>query len=54
MLSENTVISLDGVSKRYYLRSHRAEDLKTTILHLPSFLRKVWLSMRAATRTLAT
>ena len=40
MLSDNTVISLDGVSKRYYLRSHRAEDLKTTILHLPSFLRK--------------
>ena len=38
MLSDDTVIALDGISKRYYLRSQRPEDLKTTILHLPSFL----------------
>jgi ABC-type polysaccharide/polyol phosphate transport system ATPase subunit len=38
MLSDDTVISLDGVCKRYYMRAHRPEDLKTTVLHLPSFL----------------
>ncbi len=35
---DETVISLDNVSKRYYLRSQRPEDIKTTVLHLPSFL----------------
>lgn len=39
MLSDDTVISLEGICKRYYLRSHRPEDIKTTLLHLPSFLR---------------
>jgi lipopolysaccharide transport system ATP-binding protein len=38
MLSEDTVISLEGISKRYYLRAQRPEDIKTTLLHLPSFL----------------
>jgi ABC-2 type transport system ATP-binding protein/lipopolysaccharide transport system ATP-binding protein len=38
MLSDDTAICLEGISKRYYLRSQRPEDLKTTILHLPSFL----------------
>jgi ABC-type polysaccharide/polyol phosphate transport system ATPase subunit len=38
MLSDDTVISLDGISKRYYLRSQRVEHLKTAVLHLPSFL----------------
>ncbi|HUS81635.1 MAG TPA: ABC transporter ATP-binding protein [Dehalococcoidia bacterium] len=38
MLSDDTVICLDGISKRYYLRSQRPEDIKTTVLHLPSFL----------------
>jgi lipopolysaccharide transport system ATP-binding protein len=40
MLSDETVISLDSVSKRYFLRSHRPDDLKTAILHLPSILKK--------------
>ncbi|MBE3111492.1 MAG: ABC transporter ATP-binding protein [Acidobacteria bacterium] len=40
MLSDDTVISLEGISKRYYLRSQRPEDIKTTVLHLPSFLRR--------------
>jgi ABC-type polysaccharide/polyol phosphate transport system ATPase subunit len=38
MFSDGTVISLESVSKRYYLRSQRPEDIKTTVLHLPSFL----------------
>jgi ABC-2 type transport system ATP-binding protein/lipopolysaccharide transport system ATP-binding protein len=38
MLSDDTAICLEGISKRYYLRSQRPEDLKTTLLHLPSFL----------------
>jgi lipopolysaccharide transport system ATP-binding protein len=40
MLSDDTVIALEGVSKRYYLRAQQPEDIKTTILHLPSFLRR--------------
>ena len=40
MLSDDTVISLEGISKRYYLRSQQPEDFKTTVLHLPSFLRR--------------
>jgi lipopolysaccharide transport system ATP-binding protein len=38
MFSDGTAISLEGISKRYYLRSQRPVDLKTTVLHLPSFL----------------
>ena len=38
MFSDDTAISLEGISKRYYLRSQRPVDLKTTLLHLPSFL----------------
>ncbi|MGD0764951.1 MAG: ABC transporter ATP-binding protein [Dehalococcoidia bacterium] len=38
MFSDGTAISLEGISKRYYLRSQRPTDLKTTVLHLPSFL----------------
>jgi len=38
MLSDETVICLEGISKRYYLRSQRPGDIKTTVLHLPSFL----------------
>jgi ABC-type polysaccharide/polyol phosphate transport system ATPase subunit len=38
MFSDGTAISLEGISKRYYLRSQRPVDLKTTLLHLPSFL----------------
>lgn len=38
MFSSDTAISLEGISKRYYLRSQRPQDLKTTVLHLPSFL----------------
>ncbi len=33
------VITLEHVSKRYYLRAQRPQDLKTAVLHLPSFLR---------------
>ena len=33
------VIVLDGVSKRYYLSSQRVEELKTALLHLPTFLK---------------
>jgi ABC-type polysaccharide/polyol phosphate transport system ATPase subunit len=33
------VITLEHVSKRYYLRSQRPEELKTAVLHLPAFLR---------------
>jgi ABC-type polysaccharide/polyol phosphate transport system ATPase subunit len=33
------VITLENVSKRYYLRSQRPQELKTAVLHLPSFLR---------------
>ena len=38
MFSDETVICLEGISKRYYLRSQRPGDIKTTVLHLPSFL----------------
>jgi len=38
MLSDDTAICLEGISKRYYLRSQRPQDLKTAVLHLPSFL----------------
>ena len=38
MFSDETVIHLEGISKRYYLRSQRPADIKTTVLHLPSFL----------------
>jgi lipopolysaccharide transport system ATP-binding protein len=34
------VITLEGVSKRYYLRSQQPDELKTAVLHLPSFLRR--------------
>src|SRR4030067_785837 len=34
-----TVITLEQVSKRYYLRSQRPQELKTAVLHLPAFLR---------------
>ena len=40
MLSNDTVIALEGISKRYYLRAQRPEDIKTTVLHLPSFLKR--------------
>jgi len=33
------VITLEHVSKRYYLRAQRPQDLKTAVLHLPAFLR---------------
>jgi len=36
---ELDVITLEHVSKRYYLRSQRPQELKTAVLHLPSFLR---------------
>ncbi|MDI6858507.1 MAG: ABC transporter ATP-binding protein [Dehalococcoidia bacterium] len=34
------VITLEHVSKRYYLRSQRPTELKTALLHLPSFLQR--------------
>jgi ABC-type polysaccharide/polyol phosphate transport system ATPase subunit len=40
MLSDGTAIALEGISKRYFLRAQRPEDIKTTVLHLPSFLRR--------------
>jgi ABC-2 type transport system ATP-binding protein/lipopolysaccharide transport system ATP-binding protein len=40
MLSNGTAIALEGISKRYFLRAQRPEDIKTTVLHLPSFLKR--------------
>lgn len=37
---EDVVIDLQGVWKRYYLRSVHAVDLKHALLHLPSLLRE--------------
>ncbi|MGA2286110.1 MAG: ABC transporter ATP-binding protein [Dehalococcoidia bacterium] len=39
MLSDGTAISLENISKRYFLRAQKPEEIKTTVLHLPSFLR---------------
>ena len=36
MFSDDTAIELEGISKRYYLRSTGPQDLKTALLHLPS------------------
>jgi lipopolysaccharide transport system ATP-binding protein len=36
---DETVITLEHVSKRYFLRGQRAGDFKTALLHLPDFVR---------------
>jgi lipopolysaccharide transport system ATP-binding protein len=38
MFSDDAAIELEGISKRYYLRSSGPQDLKTALLHLPSML----------------
>jgi ABC-type polysaccharide/polyol phosphate transport system ATPase subunit len=37
--NDSEVITLDSVSKRYYLSSQRVEELKTALLHLPTYLK---------------
>jgi lipopolysaccharide transport system ATP-binding protein len=37
--SENDVIILENVSKRYFLHSHRIVELKKAILHLPTLMK---------------
>jgi ABC-type polysaccharide/polyol phosphate transport system ATPase subunit len=39
LYNDDQVIALENVSKRYFLSTQRVEELKTALLHLPSFLK---------------
>ena len=39
LYNDGEVITLENVSKRYFLSTQRVEELKTALLHLPSFLK---------------
>jgi ABC-type polysaccharide/polyol phosphate transport system ATPase subunit len=38
MRCDEDAITLEGISKRFLLSFHRPQDIKTAVLHLPSFL----------------
>jgi ABC-type polysaccharide/polyol phosphate transport system ATPase subunit len=39
LYNDGEVIALENVSKRYFLSTQRVEELKTALLHLPTFLK---------------